>query len=114
MWYEICLRTFLKILNKYVPLKKKYLRANHATISQEKPTQTVTPHQQSSNVNEIIRAVLNIFSLFLRFHKHKSTKRYKQTKIKNALKNISGEKSHLFAYLHFCAFAWASFCLLSL
>ena len=27
------------------------------------------------------------------------------------LKNIEGEKSHLFAYLRFCAFAWVSFCL---
>ena len=34
----------------------------------------------------------------------KSTKRYKRTKIKNALKNIWVEKSNLFAYLHFCVF----------
>ena len=29
-------------------------------------------------------------------------------------KNIWGENSHLFAYLHFCAFAWVSLCLLML
>ena len=28
----------------------------------------------------------------------------KRTKIKNVLKNIQGEKSHLFVYLRFCAF----------
>ena len=32
MEYDIFLRTFLKILDKYVPTKKKYLRANHATF----------------------------------------------------------------------------------
>ena len=34
---------------------------------------------------------------------NKSTKRYKQTKIKNVLKIIQGEKSHLFAYLRYGA-----------
>ena len=51
----------------------------------------------SSNVNEVIRTVLN--SLFFPHQKHqkhkstktqpsKSTKRYKETKMKNALKSI--------------------------
>ena len=30
--YDIFLGTFLKILDKYAPMKKKYLRANHATF----------------------------------------------------------------------------------
>ena len=75
-------------------------------------------------MNEVIRAVLNLF-FFLHFtkrfcmhqkhqkhQKHKSTKTqptkstkcFMRTKIKNVPKNIYGEKSHLFAYLHFCAF----------
>ena len=32
MEYDIFLRTFLKILDKHAPMKKKYLRANHATF----------------------------------------------------------------------------------
>ena len=32
MEYDIFLRTFLKILDKYAPLKKKSLRANHVTF----------------------------------------------------------------------------------
>ena len=32
MEYNIYLRTFLKILHKYAPMNKKYLRANHATF----------------------------------------------------------------------------------
>ena len=32
MEYDIFLRTSLKILDKYAPVKKKYLRANHATF----------------------------------------------------------------------------------
>ena len=32
MEYGILLRTLLKILDKYAPMKKKYLRANHATF----------------------------------------------------------------------------------
>ena len=76
-------------------------------------------NEDSSNVNEVIRAVLN--SLFFlrkdfactkstkstkntKMQPSKSTKRYKRTKIKMRLKNILGEKSHLFAYLRFCAF----------
>ena len=36
MEYEIFSRTFLKILDKYAPLKKKYLRANHSTFMTKK------------------------------------------------------------------------------
>ena len=32
MEYDIFLGTFLKILDKYASMKKKYLRANHATF----------------------------------------------------------------------------------
>ena len=32
MKYNIFLRTFLKILDKHAPMKKKYLRANHASF----------------------------------------------------------------------------------
>ena len=70
-----------------------------------------------SNLNEVIRVVLNSFIFFTkRFHtytktqKHKSTKtqpskstkRYKRTKIKNTLKKyLRGKKSpiRLFAFL---------------
>ena len=79
----------------------------------------------SSNVNKVIRAVLKYLFIFFtkRFcmhqkhkkhnkHKkhqnHKDTtkqkhKHYNWTKIKNALKNVLGEISHLFAYERFCA-----------
>ena len=69
-----------------------------------------------SNVNEVIRAVLNsLFFLQKDFARtkstkstktqpSKSTKRYKRTKIKNAVKKHLRGKSHLFAYLRFCAF----------
>ena len=60
----------------------------------------VTKINFSSNVNEVIRAVLNSLFIFTkRFCTHqkhkstntqpsKSTKRYKRTKLRNALKNI--------------------------
>ena len=32
MEYDIFLRAFFKILEKYAPMKKKYLKANHATF----------------------------------------------------------------------------------
>ena len=32
MEYDIFLRTFLKILDKHAPMKKKYLRANQASF----------------------------------------------------------------------------------
>ena len=32
MKYDIFLRTSLKILDKHTPMKKKYLRANHASF----------------------------------------------------------------------------------
>ena len=77
--------------------------------------------QCRSNINEVIRAVLNsLFFLFFlqtdfartkstksteKHQKHKNAQNtIKQTKIKNALKNIWVEKSNLFAYLRFCVF----------
>ena len=66
-----------------------------------------------SNINEVIRAVLNFLLLFTKtFYTHqKAQKRNqakaqnanKQTKIKNALKKYLSGKSDLFAYLRFCA-----------
>ena len=74
----------------------------------------LVPDLYSSNVNEVIRAVLNsLFFLFLkRFrthqkHKDKTKQKHKtlkRTKIKNALKTSEGKKNNLFGYLHFCAF----------
>ena len=71
----------------------------------------------SSNVNEVIRAVLNsLFFFTKRFDTHQKHQKHKDAtkqkhktlqakkKKKMLLKNISGEKSHLFAYLRFCAF----------
>ena len=66
-----------------------------------------------SNVNEVIRAVLNVLFFFTgRFHTHKSTKRYKPTKIKNGhKKDLRGKKSLicLFAFLCFCLGAFVPF-----
>ena len=69
-----------------------------------------------SNVNEVIRAgqFESLYYLYGKIshaqnHKStntqpsKSTKRYKRTKIKNALKKNLRGKNHLFAYLRFCA-----------
>ena len=65
----------------------------------------------SSNVNEVIRAVLNFFITFFTkiFHTHKKAQNaYKPTKIKKAvfygLKKHLREKSCLFTYFNFCAF----------
>ena len=59
----------------------------------------------SSNINEVIRAILNFF--IEKFYKHKKHKNaYKQTKKKNALKNhLRGKKSLI------CSFALLCFCL---
>ena len=80
---------------------------------------TTLEDHKSSNVNEVIRAVLNSLYFFTkRFRMHqkhksintqpsKSTKRYKRTKIKNALKKHLRKKKlliRLFAFLCFlCA-----------
>ena len=74
----------------------------------------------SSNVNEVIRAFNSLFfvTIFLlrkdflrtksttstKTQSSKSTKRCKRTEKKMRLKVSRGKKSHLFAYLHFCAF----------
>ena len=69
----------------------------------------------SSNINEVIRAVLTFFFLqkdFTLTKKHKKHKNAtkqkhknanKRTKIKNVLKKYLRGKSHLLAYLRFCA-----------
>ena len=64
----------------------------------------------SSNVNEVIKTILDFF--IQKFYKHKAQNANKQTRIKNALKNIWGEKSPLFAYLllWFCSFAGLCLC----
>ena len=50
----------------------------------------------SSNINEVIRAILDFF--IQKFHNPKKAQNaYKRTKIKNTPKNIQGENSHLFA-----------------
>ena len=78
--------------------------------------------QLSSNINEVIGTVLNPLIFFYKKLLHapkapkaskapkstntqpsKSTKRYERTKIKTALKKHLRAKSHLFAYLSFCA-----------
>ena len=63
----------------------------------------------------VIKTVLAFLFSFLQkdftnTKKHKSTKRYKQTKIKNALKkHLKGKKS-LTCLFAFCAFAWLCLC----
>ena len=79
----------------------------------------------NSNINEVIRAVLNPFFVFTkRFCTHQKHQKHQkapkstkarirnQAKAQNAvseqkqklrLKNIYGEKNNLFAYLRFCA-----------
>ena len=81
-------------------------------------------HDLSSNINEVIRAVLNFLLFFTKiFRTHqkapkstkstKSTKTQrnknanKQTKIKNTLKKHIRGGSNLFAYLRFCVFVQA-------
>ena len=39
--YDIFLRTFLKILDKYAPMKKKYLKTNHATFMTKEVGKTI-------------------------------------------------------------------------
>ena len=58
----------------------------------------------SSNVNEVTKAILNSF--IQKLHNHKQAQNaYKRTKTKNATKEPSKEtNSHLFAYLRFCVF----------
>ena len=67
----------------------------------------------SSNINEVIRAVLDFF--IQTFYNHKKAENvYKRTKIKNAPKKHLGGKQSLIHLFAFCAFAWASLCLLVL
>ena len=60
----------------------------------------------NSNVNKVIRAVLNSLFFFFtkRIRTHQKHKTLQANKNENALKNIKGEKSHLLAFLCFlCA-----------
>ena len=67
----------------------------------------------SSNINEIIKAILNFF--IQKFYNHKKAQNaYKRTKIKNALKKHLRGKKSLIPLFAFCAFAWVSLCLLVL
>ena len=65
----------------------------------------------SSNINEVIKTVLNFFVFFTkRFHNHKKAQNaYKRTKIKNAPKKHQGENNHLFAYLRFVFLPFSAF-----
>ena len=93
-------------------IKNCQLHTNKSTILQNNV-------DLSSNLNEVIKAVLNyLFFYTKRFCTHqkhqkhqstkaqpsKSTKRSKRTKIKNELKLILEEKRYLFASLRFRAF----------
>ena len=69
----------------------------------------------SSIVNEVIRAVLNSFFFYEKIlHSPKAPNAQRRSQVKGQndtseqkqkmrLKKIQGEKSHLFAYLRFCA-----------
>ena len=63
----------------------------------------INPLGVSSNINEVIKTILNFF--IQKFHEHKKHKNaYKQTKIKNApKKHLRGKKS-LICSVAFCAF----------
>ena len=68
----------------------------------------------SSNINEVIRSVLNFFFFFFftkRFYKYKKAQnRLRQTKTKkNAHKTHPGEKKSLICLFAFCAFPWLCF-----
>ena len=49
MKYDIFLRTFLKILDKHAPMKKKYLRAIHATFMTKEVRKTTTIRSKLRN-----------------------------------------------------------------
>ena len=71
-------------------------------------------HNKSSNVNEVIKAILDVFIQKLHVHKKAQTA-YRRAKIKNVLKNTSkGKKSliRLFASLCFCLGVFVPFVLL--
>ena len=88
------------------------------------PVNTFLYFYQSSNINEVIRAVLNLLLFFYKkfLHAQKSTKTIgstkkaqkrnqakaqnanEQTKIKNVPKKHLRAKSNLFAYFRFCVF----------
>ena len=65
----------------------------------------------SSNINEVIRTVLNFWLFFTkRFHKHKKVQnRLQQRKTKNAYNRHLRGKKLLIRLFAFCAFAWLCF-----
>ena len=69
----------------------------------------------SSNINEVIRSVLNLFFFlqkdFTITKKHKTT--YSETKMKNTHKKHLRGKKLLIRLFAFCAFAWLQFCAFS-
>ena len=73
----------------------------------------------SSNINEVIRSVLNFFFFFFLQKDFTSTKKRKtaygkQKQKKMHIKHIQEKKSHLSAYLHFVLFLGCVFMLLVL
>ena len=69
----------------------------------------------SSNINEVIRSILNFLLLLLlfftkRFYKYKKAQnRLQQTKIKKYVQKISKGKKSLIRLFRICAFAWFCF-----
>ena len=66
----------------------------------------------SSNLNDVIRAILDFFIYEKVSQAQKARNAYKQTKIKNTLKkHLRGKKSliRFFAFLYFCLGAFVPF-----
>ena len=114
MWHKNCRRQVLHLTYQPSRFNKFGNDTNGYNINSN--------NNDSSNINEVIRAVLN-FLFFYEKISHapkstKSTKKHKKhknatkqkhknankrTKIKNVLKKYLRGKSHLLAYLRFCA-----------
>ena len=81
MEYDIFLRTFLKIIGKYGPMKKKYLRANHATFMTKK----------------VRKAIMIRSKLRNEFLKHKNDNRMiTENNAINLLHLFTGQKNNTF------------------
>ena len=67
--------------------------------------------RDSSNMNEVVRSVLNFLFFFTKiFHKHKKAQnRLQRTKIKNTYKKHLTGKKLLIRLFGFCAFTWLCF-----
>ena len=57
MEYDIFLRTFLKILDKYAPMKKKYFKENHTAFMTEEERKAVMV--RSKLKNKFLRTKMN-------------------------------------------------------